>query len=276
MLVATVLALCAAVLHATWNIAIKQTGDRFLALWAQFVFAGSAALAALITWSVVYSPLNIAWTWSIASGVGHLPYVLLLARAYDKGDFSVTYPIARGAGALYSAIFGVLILKDDLSPLSMSGIAVVIFGLWILTSNQKIKNVLPALGVAATIGIYSVVDAYGARNSNSIAFALSVFVSGATSISMWALLTRAKQLRTFIRSSWKIAAFGGAMSLISYSLVVYAFTLAPVGYVATLREASVLIAAFAGWRMLGEGDHRRRLIAAFVVVAGLVVLVAGR
>ena len=83
MLVATVLALCAAVLHATWNIAIKQTGDRFLALWAQFVFAGSAALAALITWSVVYSPPNIAWTWSIASGVGHLPYVLLLARAYD-------------------------------------------------------------------------------------------------------------------------------------------------------------------------------------------------
>ena len=276
MLVATVLALCAAVLHATWNIAIKQTGDRFLALWAQFVFAGSAALAALITWSVVYSPPNIAWTWSIASGVGHLPYVLLLARAYDKGDFSVTYPIARGAGALYSAIFGVLILKDDLSPLSMSGIAVVIFGLWILTSNQKIKNVLPALGVAATIGIYSVVDAYGARTSNSIAFALSVFVSGATSISMWALLTRAKQLRGFMRSSWKIAAFGGAMSLISYSLVVYAFTLAPVGYVATLREASVLIAAFAGWRMLGEGDHRRRLIAAFVVVAGLVVLVAGR
>lgn len=276
MLVATVLALCAAILHATWNLAIKQTGDRFLALWAQFIFAGSAALVALITWSIIDSPPNIAWTWSIASGVGHLPYVLLLARAYDKGDFSVTYPIARGAGALSSAILGVLILKDDLSPLSMSGIAVVIFGLWILTSNQKIKNVLPALGVAATIGIYSVVDAYGARNSNSIAFALSVFVSGAISISMWALLTRAKQLRTFMRSSWKTAAFGGAMSLISYSLVVYAFTLAPVGYVATLREASVLIAAFAGWRMLGEGDHRRRLIAAFVVVAGLVVLVAGR
>jgi len=275
-LVATVLALCAAILHATWNLAIKQTGDRFLALWAQFIFAGSAALVALITWSIIDSPPNIAWTWSIASGVGHLPYVLLLARAYDKGDFSVTYPIARGAGALSSAILGVLILKDDLSPLSMSGIAVVIFGLWILTSNQKIKSVLPALGVAATIGIYSVVDAYGARNSNSIAFALSVFVSGATSISMWALLTRAKQLRPFILSSWKTAAFGGAMSLISYSLVVYAFTLAPVGYVATLREASVLIAAFAGWRMLGEGDHRRRLIAAFVVVAGLVVLVAGR
>ncbi len=276
MLVATVLALCAAILHATWNLAIKQTGDRFLALWAQFIFAGSAALVALITWSIIDSPPNIAWTWSIASGVGHLPYVLLLARAYDKGDFSVTYPIARGAGALSSAILGVLILKDDLSPLSMSGIAVVIFGLWILTSNQKIKSVLPALGVAATIGIYSVVDAYGARNSNSIAFALSVFVSGATSISMWALLTRAKQLRPFILSSWKTAAFGGAMSLISYSLGVYAFTLAPVGYVATLREASVLIAAFAGWRMLGEGDHRRRLIAAFVVVAGLVVLVAGR
>ncbi|MEY4797627.1 MAG: hypothetical protein RJA50_1111, partial [Actinomycetota bacterium] len=172
-------------------------------------------------------------------------------------------------------------LGDDLSGLSMGGIAIVIFGLWILVSNQKINNISPALGVALTIGGYSVADAYGARNSNSIAFALSVFASGGLTVSTWAFITRRRQLTPFIKAHLKTSAAGGAMSLLSYTMVVYAFTLAPVGYVATLREssvviASVVIAALAGWKYLKEEDHKRRLTSAAVVVVGLVVLVAGR
>ena len=276
MLLAAGLALCAAFFHASWNIAVKQTGDRFPALWGQFVFSGSIAMIILTVWSFIDGIPDIAWWWSIFSGCGHLPYVMLLARAYDKNDFSVTYPIARGAGALTAAILGLIFLGDDLSGLSMGGIAVVIFGLWILVSNQKINNITPALGVALTIGGYSVIDAYGARNSNSIAFALSVFVSGTLTISAWALITRRRHLKAFITSHWQTSAAGGAMSLLSYTMVVYAFTLAPVGYVATLRESSVVIAALAGWKYLKEEDHKRRLTSAAVVVVGLFVLVAGR
>ncbi len=276
MLLAAGLALCAAFFHASWNIAVKQTGDRFLALWGQFVFSGSIAMIILAVWSLIDGIPDIAWWWAIFSGCGHLPYVMLLARAYDKNDFSVTYPIARGAGALTAAILGLIFLGDDLSGLSMGGIAVVIFGLWILVSNQKINNITPALGVALTIGGYSVIDAYGARNSNSIAFALSVFVSGTLTISAWALITRRRHLKAFITSHWQTSAAGGVMSLLSYTMVVYAFTLAPVGYVATLRESSVVIAALAGWKYLKEEDHKRRLTSAGVVVIGLFVLVAGR
>ncbi|MDA2968339.1 MAG: DMT family transporter [Actinomycetota bacterium] len=275
-ILAAALALLAAVLHASWNIVVKQTSDRFLALWAQFVFAGSFALIALVGWTIIDGQPNIAWWWSIFSGCGHLPYVILLAKAYDKSDFSLTYPIARGAGALSAAILGLIFLGDDLSALSMAGIAVVIFGLWVLVSGQPINNIFPALGVAATIGVYSVVDAYGARNSSPIAFALSVFVSCATTITIWALLTRRKQLKKFLATEWKPALFGGTMSIIAYSLVIYAFTLAPVGYVATMRESSVVIAALAGWKYLKEDDHKRRLTSASVVVLGLIVLVAGR
>lgn len=276
MLLAAGLALLAAVLHASWNLLVKQTSDRFLALWGQFVFAGSFAVIALVGWTVIDGQPNISWWWSIISGCGHLPYVILLAKAYDKNDFSLTYPIARGAGALSAAVLGLIFLNDDLSALSMAGIAVVLFGLWVLVSGQPINNIFPALGVSATIGVYSVVDAYGARNSDPIAFALSVFVSGAITITIWALLTRRKALKNFLVAEWKPSLFGGTMSIIAYSLVVYAFTLAPVGYVATMRESSVVIAALAGWKYLKEDDHKRRLTSATVVVAGLCVLVAGR
>ena len=43
MLTATVLALVAAVLHAAWNLSVKQSvSDRFIALWGQFFVAGCA------------------------------------------------------------------------------------------------------------------------------------------------------------------------------------------------------------------------------------------
>jgi len=275
-LVATGLALVAAVLHASWNIAVKQKGDRFLALWGLYVSAGVIATTTLTVWSLVDGTPSIAWLWSSISGCIHLPYVLLLARAYEKNDFSVTYPIARGSGALSAAILGLLILNDDLSALSMAGIAIVIFGLWFLATSQPITSLSPALGVGLTIGIYSVIDAYGARNSNAVAFAFSTFISGAVAITAWALFTRARELRPFWVASWKSSVSGGLMSFVSYSLVVYAFSLAPVGFVATLRELSVVIAALAGWKYLKEDDHRRRLVCATVVVVGLIVLIAGR
>jgi uncharacterized membrane protein len=55
-----------------------------------------------------------------------------------------------------------------------------------------------------------------------------------------------------------------------------AYQRAPIGYVAALRESSVVIAALAGWKFLDEGDHKRRLSAAGVVLVGLVILVIGR
>ena len=33
------------------------------------------------------------------TAVTHVPYAAFLAAAYDHGDFSVAYPIARGSGA---------------------------------------------------------------------------------------------------------------------------------------------------------------------------------
>ena len=59
-------------------------------------------------------------------------------------------------------------------------------------------------------------------------------------------------------------------------MVLVAVQHAPVGYVTALRESSVVLAALAGWKLLGEGDHRRRITAALVVFAGLMTLVLGR
>src|SRR5262245_2471315 len=112
MLLATVYALTAAVLHAGWNLFAKRSGDPFIALWGQFLFAGVIGAVVLLVGGGV--PAG-AWTWALISAAVHIPYLVALGWAYRHGDFSLAYPIARGGGALLAAIGGILILDDDLA-----------------------------------------------------------------------------------------------------------------------------------------------------------------
>jgi len=274
-LLATALALVAAVLHASWNLLVKQSADRRLALWGQFAIGGVISAAALIIWSLLAGAPNIAWQWAIASGVTHVPYILLLSRAYDRGDFSMSYPIVRGGGALAAAAGGVIFLNDNLSAISWVGIALVVVGLLVLARSGSWHVVGAALAVASTIAIYSVVDGHGTRQSNAIAYALALSVAAGLITTLWVATTRRREMIPALRANWRIMGAAGIASTFAYGLIMIAYQHAPVGYVAALRESSVVIAAFAGWKLLNEGDHRRRITSALIVLVGLCVLVAG-
>lgn len=277
MLLATVLALGSAVLHAGWNLVAKRAeGDRYLVLWAQFLAGGLLALPLLVVHAAIWGMPWQGYAWAAASGCVHLPYTWLLARAYHHGDFSVSYPVARGGGAALAAIGGVLFVSDTLTALEVLGIATVVAGLTLLALRATATNIRMALLVALTIGTYTVLDAKGARATGSMAYVFATFVGTATTNTVFALATgRRAEMATMMRSNWRRAAITGAASLVTYGLVLIAIQRAPVGYVTALRESSVVLAALAGWKLLGEGDHRRRIASAVVVFAGLLILVVG-
>ncbi len=275
MLLATALALIAAVLHASWNISVKQSGDKRLALWGQFAIGGALSGVVILIWTMISGAPQVAWGWAAVSGATHTPYILLLSRAYDRGDFSMSYPIVRGGGALAAALGGVLILHDTISFVSAFGILLVVAGLLVLASSGSWHVVGAALSVATSIAVYSIVDAHGTRQSNAIGYALALNVCAAASTSLWVASTRRTEMVPAIKNNWKRFGLAGIASTAAYTLIMIAFQHAPVGYVAALRESSVVLAAFAGWKMLDEGDHRRRITSAAIVLVGLVVLVAG-
>jgi uncharacterized membrane protein len=62
------------------------------------------------------------------------------------------------------------------------------------------------------------------------------------------------------------------LSPMAYVLVLFAMSTSPVSYVAPLRECSVLIGTFMGTRFLAEKQMWRRLGAASVILAGIVLL----
>ncbi|MBI5089867.1 MAG: hypothetical protein HZB15_13675, partial [Actinobacteria bacterium] len=187
MLTATLLALAAAVLHAAWNLSVKQSGDRWLALWGQFSIAGAIGLVVIVAFGGF--PAH-GWIWAATSGTIHLPYCWFLAWAYDHGDFSLVYPMARGGGALLAAIGGIALLHDDLSPLGIAAIVVVAGGLFLLSGRARGPALWSGITVALTIGAYSVVDAKGIRSTDSVLYALASFVGTGTTTTLFGLATR--------------------------------------------------------------------------------------
>jgi drug/metabolite transporter (DMT)-like permease len=274
MLAATLLALAAAVLHAGWNLWVKQSHDRWIALWGQMTCAGIMCSVLLVA---LGGANNIAWWPLVASSTIHLVYVVLLARAYNLGDFSVTYPIARGTGALVAAIGGILFLSDDLSVLMFIGIGIAVLGILLLAGPADNSHVIAALLVSVTIGAYSVVDSYGSRQMGGNLYPLLLFIGTGISLTTYGLATgRRHDMTTALASTWKRFSVAGIASAATYWMVLIAVQKAPVGYVTALRESSVVIVALVGTRYLGEKDIKRRVFAACIVVAGLGVLIAGR
>jgi multidrug transporter EmrE-like cation transporter len=162
MLLATVLALASAVLHAGWNLVAKRSVDAYIALWGQFLLAGVISGALLL---VVEPPPAASWWFAAGSAACHVPYVVALGWAYRHGDFSLAYPIARGGGALLAAIGGVLVLGDQLSTAAIAAILVVVSGMVLLARGAASAQVAAALVVAASIGGYTLFDSHADRRA---------------------------------------------------------------------------------------------------------------
>ncbi len=274
MLLATVLALSAAVMHAGWNLVVKQTpGDRYVAIWGQFSIVAPVMVLALVLWP----PHAAVWPWAAFSGLLHIPYALGLARGYEHGDFSLVYPIARGAGAALGAVGGVVLLGDHLGPLGFVAIGVVCAGLVGLPSRRTGVAVQSALLVAVTIAGYTLADARGIRHEGSWRYIPASSVAGCIAYTVWGISTgRSSLMRVALVTRWRPLLGVGIAATATYSAVQYAMKLAPVGYVSALRESSVVLAALVGSRMLGEDAGRRRVVCSAIVALGLALLIAAR
>src|SRR6185503_17090122 len=147
-------ALGAAALHAVWNLLIKTAEDRDLAAWGQWVFGGVALLPVLL---LIGLPTAASVPYLLASVVVHVVYVWALVAAYDHGDFSLAYPLARGGGAMVAALLGFVALGDGLGAGGWAALLVVTIGLASLIRPGTPRNeVVYALLTAALIGSYTV------------------------------------------------------------------------------------------------------------------------
>jgi drug/metabolite transporter (DMT)-like permease len=104
------------------------------------------------------------------------------------------------------------------------------------------------------------------------AYSLLLFVGIAPVIVAYALIRRGPSVFAAMVPHWKTGLGGGALAVISYSIAIWAMTLAPIAIVAALRETSVLFGAIIAVVILKEPLRPARVVAAGMIVIGLVLL----
>lgn len=264
----------AAFLHALWNALIK---------------IGTSRVGAMVILSVAEIPIGLiialprpamnpaAWPWVIAAGCTHFLYKTFLVFAYDRGDLSRVYPLARGAAPLVVALIGAAFLADRVTGPQYAGIALLACGIGLMArgvfTDGESRHLIPfALGSAAATATYTLLDGLGARASgDAISYVAWVFVADGLIFTLGSLLWRGSGVLPTQPKAWAVGSFASLASYGAYAISIWAMTVAPIAVVAALRETSILFAVLIGWLAFGERMTRDKAMAAGLIVLGIVV-----
>jgi len=270
----------AAAMHACWNAVVKGGTDRLYSIGLISIFAASLCGCAIpfLPW-----PQPAAWPWIVLSVCLHLGYKLFLIRAYKAGDLGQVYAIARGAAPLLISVVMFLVFGETLRPVAAAGILCLAGGIWLMGAlggrgriQMERQAVLYALGTSIFIASYTITDGLGARHNGSAHSyaAWMFFLDGCVMLTLL-LSLRGRQAVTMLESHWIQGLVGGAMMAGAYWIVIWAMTQTQIGIVSALRESSVLFAAVISVVFLKEPLTRWRIIAALVIMSGVILTRVG-
>jgi drug/metabolite transporter (DMT)-like permease len=278
-ILAVVLLLTSAVLHALWNLILKQSSEKYIAMGWQVIISGIISVVALFFTGL---PPRSMWIFALISMTLEAIYFVLLSFAYSDHDFSLVYPVARGAAPALVVLWSFLFLQEVPSTLGFIGIATIVLGLVIIGATSlfqphqgkpKFRGIAIALSIALVISIYTLIDGFAVKHGPVMPYGLSMFM-------LVPILTTPVIVRHYGRDhfvkAWKDQParliLVGFLGVIAYLFALFAYSIAPVNYSEAIREVSVVIGAFAGWQLLGEKLGKTRVLGAAVIFAGIVLI----
>lgn len=269
---AVALALTSALIHASWNAALKRGTDRiadaFLIAVGGVITGGALMLAC-------GPPPAQTWPFLAVSVAIHLAYWVALFNAYDKGDLSHVYTLSRGSAPLLTAIGAALFAQEAPPLVKAFGIVLVSLGVALvgISPRAPLRATLWALSIGVCIGGYSLVDAMGARTSSAPLYL--GWTTGLMSVPMIAFAIWRKGPKRLLAGAsvapWRGIGIG-VISYVGYGIVLYAQTFAPIAQVTALRETSVVFGALIAFFFLRERLGARRWLGAIVVAAGATLI----
>lgn len=290
-LLALVLVLTAALVHATWNYYLKKANATRPFWWIVYIITAVITVPALF----LYDPESLknitptGWLVIALSAPIHVIYGQVLQVGYKKSDYSIVYPTARGTGPLISVLSAVLILGDRPSFWGWVGIILILGAIVLLAMPQKTDKNTQDLRIRAGIfwgaltgcfiAGYSFCDAWAVQQATgltplsfyfpSIALRALVFAPFIVMHANWK--EESKEILTTPRLQ-KALAVVTVGSPLAYILVLYAMTMAPLAYVAPSREVGMMIGVVLGGLLLKEKLSATRLTGVIGMTLGVILV----
>jgi drug/metabolite transporter (DMT)-like permease len=265
------LVLLAAVFHATWN-ALLKASENPLSLAARAITWGTVISLppVAVAWIVAGRPgLPLAgWLLAVASAFLELIYFIALSVAYQRGELSVVYPIARGTAPLLAVLVGVLLLGERVHPSAGLGILALLAGIWAVRRPTTAGSALwPALLTGVMIAAYTSLDRIGVRLGPPWIYGWLLWFFGAIFLIAYTSIRRIPRSR--LTDEPKLSVTVGVLMTFAYFMILFALSVAPLAIIAPLRESAiVLVTAWGIWRL---GERR----GAWIRVAGALAILGG-
>ncbi len=279
-LFALALLLAAAGMHAAWNLLLKQVEHKYIITWWSTLLSAAGLLPVLALGRL---PEGGMWPFIIASAIVEVAYMATLASAYESSDFSLVYPIARGTAPAFLAIWSAVFLGERLSGPGLAGLMMIVAGLALVGSSEWLarrndtrlpgRGLLLALGVALLISTYSTIDGAAVKRTDPTIY--TTLMLGLTGVLFTPFALRRNGWYTVAaagRKHWRRILLIGAFGLLAYMLVLNAYAIARVSYAGAIREVSIVFAALAGWKLLGERLGGVRLVGSVVIFGGILLI----
>lgn len=264
--------LLAAMLHAGWNVAVRAGKDRRR---ESALLLGGGLVIGLVLLPFLPLPPAAAWPYLLVSATLNGVFFIMIAEAYAHGGVALAYPLMRGVAPMITLLGSWLILGEALPAGGWIGIATICGGVVLLARRRghagEATAVRFALMNAVVIATYTMNDAVGVRIAQTpLAYTLWLYPLSAAPTLLW--MSRKTPLRwPSLRETARGLAGAGA-SIGAYTLVLWAFTQAPVAPVAALRETSILLGVVLARLFLGERPGRRGWGGAAAIAAGAAIL----
>lgn len=282
------LVLLSAGLHAVWSVSIK--GSRDPLGFNVLQLAPTLACACALPWLFPLREVpGAVWALVAATGIAHGLYFYWLSRALATGALSVVYPIARSAPA-FVPLVAIPWMGETLSWAGAAGIAVTMAGMWAVQAGEGLRwrsfatpGVPFAMLTLAASVAYSLIDkasmtrlaALDGRGHVPPAVAY-YFLLGASAALVFVPLAARRlsraSLAALARVEMRQAVAASAISFASYVLILHALRTAPVSYVVTARQTSVLFATLLSTFWLHERPTRLRVLGALATVVGVALV----
>ena len=299
-IIAVILVLASGGLHSIWNFLVKRSEDKLCFLWGAKVISVlllSPLFSLYITFDVRIfrgDGGNLAYLLALGfiSGTVHLLYNYFLSQAYRFGDISLSYPIARGAAPFLVVLVAFFFLGEVPSVLGLLGMLMVALGIvsMVITRSSgnprkyEEKNSDPSSGLfgfqspvlfaaitAIMISGYVFIDGRGSRVFGPLVF-MYVFSLISTTLLTIPMMGKKNAVYRELKNNMGAVIGTGILMPLSYFLALQAMRLSPLAYVASLRNISIVFAAFLGVVVLLEPFTLTRFLGSIVIFGGALLL----
>jgi len=293
---AAVLIVISAVFHTGWNILAKK----YMADAAFFCVAMAATVFLFLPFIPYFMPLIKATPLFsrgliLLAGVFQAAYFFFLGKAYDHGEISVVYPIARSYPIL--VVMGVLALYGKRPNLwGVVGVVLIVAGCFVVQLRRftefKLQRFLQLaalfafLAAVASAG-YSICDKTNVTALQDLnterSLGLSVlFIPFFYEWQLNVMLTffmglislfHGTSVKHSLLTNWWKAPAVGVISFAAYGLVLLAMKFVDnVSYVVAFRQISILFTVVVGIMFLKERFYPPKIAGAVITMIGLILV----